>query len=140
MMRAIDRPIGAYKIQDLSNTSHLRWSSGRSGVGGFYNTTIPTVIAENKAMVFEFGGNGFFGYSSGGPTSAKQLMWWSTFETSSLPDTKDVDPRDIKHALIERHEHCKDPIVQDTVRNVDVESIYPTWTMPELPHLSLIHI
>ena len=108
--------------------------SGQSGVGGFYNTTIPPVIADNKAIVFEFGGNGFFGYSSGEPTSGKQLMWWSTFETSSLPDTRDVDPRDIKYALIDRHKHWKDPIVQDTIINAEVESIYPTWTMPELPH------
>lgn len=105
-------------------------TSGQSGVGGFHNTTIPSVIADNKAMVFEFGGNGFFGYSSGGPPSEKQLMWWSTFETSSLLDTKDIDPRDIKYALMERHKHWKDPIVQDTIRNADVESIYPTWIMP----------
>lgn len=85
-------------------------------------------------MVFEFGGNGFFGYSSGSPTSEKKLMWWSTFETCSLPDTTDVDPRDIKRALIERHKHWKDPIIQDTIINADVESIYPTWIMPELPN------
>lgn len=85
-------------------------------------------------MVFEFGGNGFFGYSSGGPATRRQLMWWSTFETASLPDSKDIDPRDIKYALLERHKHWKDPIVQDTIANADVESIYPTWIMPELPH------
>lgn len=85
-------------------------------------------------MVFEFGGNGFFGYSSGGPTSERRLMWWSTFETSSLPNTTDVDPRDIKYALLERHGHWKDPIIQEIVKNADVESIYPTWVMPDIPH------
>ncbi|KAF2632007.1 FAD/NAD(P)-binding domain-containing protein [Macroventuria anomochaeta] len=108
--------------------------SGQSGVGGFHNTTIPPIISNRKAMVFEFGGNGFFGYASGGPVSAKQLMWWSTFETSSLPDTRDVDPQAIKHALLERHKNWKDPVVVDIVKNADVESIYPTWIMPELPH------
>jgi len=85
-------------------------------------------------MVFTFGGNGFFGYSSGAPMSENQLMWWSTFETSALPDTKDVDPRTIKDALFERHKHWKDPVVQQIIRNAEIESIYPTWIMPELPH------
>ncbi|KAH6615107.1 hypothetical protein C7974DRAFT_417303 [Boeremia exigua] len=108
--------------------------SGQSGVGGFHNATIPSSIVDKKAMMFTFGGNGFFGYSSGAPVAKKQLMWWSTFETSSLPDTKDVDPRTIKDALFERHKHWNDPIIQDLIRNADVESIYPTWIMPELPH------
>lgn len=85
-------------------------------------------------MVFTFGGNGFFGYSSGAPVSENQLMWWSTFETSALPDTKDVDPRTIKDALFDRHKNWKDRTIQETIRNAEVESIYPTWIMPTLPH------
>lgn len=85
-------------------------------------------------MVFSFGGKGFFGYSSGGPPSSQQLMWWSTFETSGLPDTRNIDPRAIKSALLERHKHWNDPIIHDTIREVEIESIYPTWTLPELPH------
>ncbi|KAJ4991267.1 FAD binding domain-containing protein [Stagonosporopsis vannaccii] len=108
--------------------------SGQSGVGGFCKTTIPSIVTDHKAVVFTFGGNGFFGYSSGAPTSENQLMWWSTFETSALPDTKDVDPRTIKDALFERHKHWKDPVVQEIIRNAEVESIYPTWIMPELLH------
>lgn len=85
-------------------------------------------------MVFSFGGNGFFGYSSGGPPSTNQLMWWSTFETSKLPDAKAIDPATIKTALLERHKHWNDPIIQDIVSKADVESVYPTWTLPTLPH------
>ncbi|KAF1845102.1 FAD/NAD(P)-binding domain-containing protein [Cucurbitaria berberidis CBS 394.84] len=114
--------------------SMLMLFSGQSGVGGFLNAPIPPFIADNKAMVFAFGGNGFFGYSSGGPLAAKQLMWWSTFETDSLPDTKSIDPQAIKTALLERHKQWKDPIVQDIVQKANVESIYPTWTLPTLPH------
>jgi hypothetical protein len=64
-------------------------------------------------MVFEFGGNGFFGYSSGSPVSAQSLMWWSTFETSQLPDTKRIETAAVKAALLERHKNWKDPVVQD---------------------------
>ncbi|KAJ4371387.1 hypothetical protein N0V83_004604 [Neocucurbitaria cava] len=108
--------------------------SGQSGVGGFYAAPIPANVAGNKAMVFTFGGNGFFGYSSGGPPDSKQLMWWSTFETSSLPNTTCIDSQTIKSALFERHKHWKDPIVQEIVQKADVESIYPTWALPKLPH------
>jgi 2-polyprenyl-6-methoxyphenol hydroxylase-like FAD-dependent oxidoreductase len=61
-------------------------------------------------------------------------MWWSTFETSTLPDTKDVDPLVIQLALFDRHKHWKDPVVQHVIKNAEVESIYPTWTLPTLPH------
>lgn len=108
--------------------------SGLSGVGGFLNAPIPPFVTENKAMVFSFGGNSFFGYSSGGPPSSQQLMWWSTFETSSLPDTKNIDPQGIKAALLERHKSWKDPVIRTIVKNAEVQSIYPTWVLPELPH------
>lgn len=85
-------------------------------------------------MVFGFGGNGFFGYSSGGPPVSQQLMWWSTFETSQLPDNKAIDPAAIKAALLERHKHWKDPIIQDIVQSAEIQSIYPTWTLPTLPN------
>jgi len=108
--------------------------SGQSGVGGFLNQPIPDFVKDNKAMVFTFGGNGFFGYASGGPISAQSLMWWSTFETSSLPSSADLDPATIKTALLNRHKNWKDPIVQDIIQNAEVQSIYPTWVLPELPH------
>lgn len=85
-------------------------------------------------MVFSFGGNGFFGYSSGGPASSQQLMWWSTYETSSLPSSTPLDPLAIKAALLERHQHWRDPIIQDIIAKAEVTSIYPTWTLPTLPH------
>ncbi|KAH7350480.1 hypothetical protein BKA66DRAFT_446866 [Pyrenochaeta sp. MPI-SDFR-AT-0127] len=114
--------------------SELMLVSGQSGVGGFLTSAIPSFVTTNKAMVFGFGGNGFFGYSSGGPPATQQLMWWSTFETSNLPDTKVVDPAAIKVALLQRHKHWKDPIIQEIVQKAEVESIYPTWTLPTLPH------
>ena len=92
-------------MEVLHSRHRLTIHSGQSGVGGFLKTAIPPVIADNKAMVFEFGGNGFFGYCSGGPLSEKQLIWWSTFETSTLPDTKSVDPLVIQLALFDRHKH-----------------------------------
>ncbi|KAF3053139.1 hypothetical protein E8E11_010417 [Didymella keratinophila] len=59
-----DLVIGADGVKSLvrrdlfgDDESYRPTYSGQSGVGGFYNynTTIAAVIAENKAMVFEFG-------------------------------------------------------------------------------------
>ncbi|PVH94367.1 FAD/NAD(P)-binding domain-containing protein [Periconia macrospinosa] len=108
--------------------------TGLSGVGGFLDTPIPPSITNPPSMVFEFGGNGFFGYTPGSPPSAHRLMWWSTFETSQLPDTKSIDPVAVKAALLKRHKDWKDPILQDIINKADVESIYPTWVLDELPH------
>ena len=107
---------------------------GQSGVGGFLSQPLPEFVAKNKAMVFTFGSNGFFGYSSSGPISTQSLMWWSTYETSSLPYAQNLDVAKIKADLVKRHKHWKDPIVQSIVRDAEVQSIYPTWILPELPH------
>jgi 2-polyprenyl-6-methoxyphenol hydroxylase-like FAD-dependent oxidoreductase len=85
-------------------------------------------------MVFTFGSNGFFGYSSSAPASEQSLMWWSTFETDALPETKNIDIKDIKQQLVQRHKHWKDPVIQDIIARVEVQSIYPTWTLGELPY------
>jgi 2-polyprenyl-6-methoxyphenol hydroxylase-like FAD-dependent oxidoreductase len=85
-------------------------------------------------MVFNFGSNGFFGYSSSGPISTQSLMWWSTYETSSLPYAQNLDVAKIKADLVKRHKHWKDPIIQSIVQDAEVQSIYPTWILPELPH------
>ncbi|KAH8725065.1 hypothetical protein GQ44DRAFT_772467 [Phaeosphaeriaceae sp. PMI808] len=107
--------------------------TGLAGVGGFLDVPIPAFITSNKAMVFTFGGNGFFGYSSGGPPSSQQLMWWSTFETATLPDTTNIDAHAIKTALLKRHTNWRDPILQDIIQKAEVKSLHPTWTLPELP-------
>jgi 2-polyprenyl-6-methoxyphenol hydroxylase-like FAD-dependent oxidoreductase len=94
---------------------------------------LPSRVADNKAMVFTFGRNGFFGYASGAPATQNSLMWWSTFETDSLPSKVNVDVDDIKAKLKERHSHWADPVVQDIVSKAEVQSIYPTWVLPDLP-------
>lgn len=95
---------------------------------------IPQSILNPPAMVFTFGRNGFFGYSSGSPASAQSLMWWSTFETSLLSSTKNIDRAAIKTALQQRHQHWKDPVMQSIISKAEVESIYPTWVLEGLPH------
>ncbi|KAF1993507.1 FAD/NAD(P)-binding domain-containing protein [Amniculicola lignicola CBS 123094] len=108
--------------------------TGQSGVGGFLNDSIPDFVAKNKAMVFTFGGNGFFGYSSAAPVTSQCVMWWSTFETPTLQTSKNIDPVAIKAEMLERHKHWKDPILHDIVQKAEVQSIYPTWVLDELPH------
>lgn len=94
---------------------------------------LPANVVDNKAMVFTFGRNGFFGYASGSPASANNLMWWSTFETDSLPSTTNLDVGEIKARMQERHQNWSDPVIQDIVTRAEVESIYPTWVLPPLP-------
>jgi 2-polyprenyl-6-methoxyphenol hydroxylase-like FAD-dependent oxidoreductase len=97
-------------------------------------TPLPQRVVDNKAMVFTFGRNGFFGYAGGAPASDNSLMWWSTFETDSLPSRTNLDVDEIKAKLRERHGEWADPVVRDIVSKADIDSIYPTWVLPELPH------
>ncbi|KAK0613991.1 hypothetical protein B0T14DRAFT_569981 [Immersiella caudata] len=108
--------------------------TGASGIGGFVDTDLPARVLENKAMVFTFGGSGFFGYGSGGPPEAKSLMWWSTFETDDLPSRENLDREEIKADMRKRHANSADPVIRDIIAKAEVESIYPTWVLPDLPH------
>ncbi|KAL8314293.1 hypothetical protein RB593_008091 [Gaeumannomyces tritici] len=108
--------------------------TGASGVGGIMKTPLPSRVADNKAMVFTFGRDGFFGYASGSPAQANSLMWWSTFETDSLPSRTRLDLDEIKAQLRRRHGGWSDPVVRDIVSKAEVDTIYPTWVLSDLPH------
>ena len=51
------------------------WSSGLADVGGFIDKPLPEEVVKDKSMVFTFGRNGFFGYSSVGPAETNNMMW-----------------------------------------------------------------
>jgi 2-polyprenyl-6-methoxyphenol hydroxylase-like FAD-dependent oxidoreductase len=82
-------------------------------------------------MVFEFGRNGFFGYSAISPT---QAMWWSTCQADDVPNERRMNPEELKAQLIARHGSWKDPHVHSLVEKSNVDSIYPVWQTPQLPH------
>jgi len=106
-------------------------SRGLLGVGGFINTPPPPEIQQDKSMVFTFGANGFFGYSA---SADKEIMWWSTCEGEDIPEKTKIDPEDVRQQLKSRHGSWKDPNIQEILEKADVDSIYPTWTTPLLPH------
>lgn len=49
------------------------------------------------------------------------------------PDPKTVDRTAITEDLRKRHANWSDPVIQEIIRSVKVETMYPTWTTPELP-------
>jgi 2-polyprenyl-6-methoxyphenol hydroxylase-like FAD-dependent oxidoreductase len=79
-----------------------------------------------------FGANGFFGYGAYSPSDS-QMMWWSTYETADVPSNEAIDFEGIRHQLRDRHGSWKDPVIRRVINCVKVDSIYPTWTTPELP-------
>lgn len=85
-------------------------------------------------MVFTFGRNGFFGYGSVGPAETNNMMWWSTYQSATVPNRKILDAAAVKKQLQDRHRNWKDPVIQDIIKTVDFDSINPTWTTPPLPH------
>lgn len=100
-------------------------------------------------MSFVFGGNGFFGYfyANSSPSDPNResayhvseqgdtVAWWSTYELDECPkDPKAIDREDVARQLRERHAGWKDPVVQKIINmGVQIDSVYPTWTSPELP-------
>lgn len=106
-------------------------SRGLIGVGGFINAPPPPTVQQEKSMVFTFGANGFFGYSA---STDKETMWWSTCEGADIPEKTKIDPEDMRAQLKSRHGSWKDPIIHGILEKADVDSIYPTWTTPLLPH------
>ncbi|KAH7042187.1 hypothetical protein B0J12DRAFT_673929 [Macrophomina phaseolina] len=107
--------------------------TGLASVGGFFDASTPRSVADEKAMVFTFGGNGFFGYYSTSPPSANSLGWWWTFQTDSLPSSTALDVAEIKAQLQDRVGKWVDPIIRDIVSKAEISSIYPTWILPDFP-------
>lgn len=96
-------------------------------------------MTRDRAMVFTAGRTGFFGYSASAPappdpSQPGTVMWWSTYQTDDVPAKANLDVAAIKKQLQERHAGWKDPVIQDIIRDVDVEYVWPTWIVPELPH------
>lgn len=121
---------------------------GLTGVGGFHTVTESLRKHIPKGtMTITFGGNGFFGYmySSSAvtddhrdspshlPTPGDTITWWSTYGIDECPDPKAVDKAAINQDLRTRHAHWKDPVIQEIIASVEVETMWPTWTTPDLP-------
>ncbi|OAG12451.1 FAD/NAD(P)-binding domain-containing protein [Paraphaeosphaeria sporulosa] len=131
-----DLIIGADGVKSIVRSAlfpspeHQPIYTGLSGIGGFISMPLPIHTLNPPSMHFTFGRDGFFGYS---PVSTEpaSLMWWSTYET---PLERAVSPVEIKDLLGQRHRTWKDPVIQDVVAQAEVQSVYPTWALGDLPH------
>ncbi|KAL8738181.1 MAG: hypothetical protein Q9181_000994 [Wetmoreana brouardii] len=118
---------------------------GLTGVGGFISSSYLPEDEPRGRMTVTFGAHGFFGYgaSTVAPQSnhfaectapkGSEAVWWSTYETTDVPDTRHFDKDDILRQLKERHAGWHDLTIQKIVDEAVVDSIYPTWLTPELP-------
>lgn len=106
---------------------------GLLGVGGFVEMSVPEHIRRDKSMCFTFGPNGFFGYASHRPVEQNQMMWWSTYQDDALTTATTISRDQIREDLKKRHAEWKDPVIHEIINKVQVDSVYPTWSVPELP-------
>ncbi len=98
-------------------------------------------------MGIVFGANGFFGYgyNTSSPEGQSRNLphetcdpgdeanWWSTYYLDECPDWRSIDSEDAKRQLIARHSSWRNPVIQKIIKDVKIDSLYPTWTTPELP-------
>ncbi|KAF2170010.1 hypothetical protein M409DRAFT_19623 [Zasmidium cellare ATCC 36951] len=112
---------------------------GLIGTGGFVTSSLLQNVPDGQMNVVN-GGNGFFGYgycssSDVGPRKhGDTATWWSTHSLRDCPDDwRHIDLESVKSELQRRHSEWKDPVVQSIVRDVRVDSLYPTFTTPLLP-------
>lgn len=111
---------------------------GLTGVGGFVHSRKLEGVGDGEMNVV-FGGNGFFGYgySSSEATDYRkhgsEAAWWSTYSLAECPtDWRRIDRDDAKRQLVERHQGWSDHVVQRVLEDVEVDSVYPTFTTPDL--------
>ncbi|XRM47046.1 hypothetical protein ABZX51_010054 [Aspergillus tubingensis] len=127
---------------------------GLIGIGGFLPTSTITTIGgiEPGSLNLHFSGTGFFGYfystsSSTSPTRSSAyhvsepgdtLVWWTTYSTPTStstppPDGKNLDIDAVKSQLESRFSTWTDPLVLHIINSVEVQTMWPTFTTPELP-------
>ncbi|EER29647.1 FAD binding domain containing protein [Coccidioides posadasii C735 delta SOWgp] len=123
--------------------------AGLVGVGGVVQGEEFKSLVEPCTINFVFGRNGFFGYSfvqsltnpseyisstsQSKTTPSDTVMWWSTYEMESCPDPRAVDKEAILRDLHNRLDTWKDPIIQKILGTVNIQTIFPVNTTPELP-------
>ncbi|KAL8948984.1 MAG: hypothetical protein Q9222_004872 [Ikaeria aurantiellina] len=130
---------------DGKQDKHPAVFDGLVGVGGFIPSSDLSQQEPRGRMTVTFGGHGFFGYGACTTASqsnhfaqctapmGKEAVWWSTYETTDLPDTRNFDKEDILRQLKTRHAKWRDPVIQKIVDEAVIDSIYPNWIIPELP-------
>ncbi|KAL8712612.1 MAG: hypothetical protein Q9220_003143 [cf. Caloplaca sp. 1 TL-2023] len=130
---------------DGKQDEHPAVFDGLVGVGGFIPSSGLSQQEPRGRMTVTFGAHGFFGYGACTVASqsnhfaectapmGEEAVWWSTYETTDLPDTRKFDKEEILQQLKTRHANWKDPVIQKIVREAVIDSIYPTWITPELP-------
>ncbi|KAL2796315.1 hypothetical protein BJX66DRAFT_349833 [Aspergillus keveii] len=120
---------------------------GLVGVGGFISSDEVKDLVDDGSMNLVFGGNGFFGYffSTSAPYApnrdsvyhiskpGESLGWWSTYTVDECPDPKTLNMRAVAKQLQDRHANWKSPVIQKILASLEVRSMYPTWTSPQLP-------
>jgi 2-polyprenyl-6-methoxyphenol hydroxylase-like FAD-dependent oxidoreductase len=111
---------------------------GLTGVGGFVGSDKLEGVEDGEMNVV-FGANGFFeyGYSSSQATDPQKHgsegAWWSTYSLAECPpDWRKIDRDDAKRQLVKRHGSWKNTVVQRIIEKVEVNSVYPTFTTPDL--------
>jgi 2-polyprenyl-6-methoxyphenol hydroxylase-like FAD-dependent oxidoreductase len=125
----------------------MRRYRGLGGVGGFISTEEVKGLVEKGSMNLLFSGSGFFGYFYSSSAAyapdrdsaysvsepGESLGWWSTYSADECPDPKTLDMEAVASQLRERHGDWKDPVIRKIIGSLNVKSMYPTWTSPQLP-------
>ncbi|KAK2759326.1 hypothetical protein FQN54_002804 [Arachnomyces sp. PD_36] len=118
---------------------------GFTGVGGFIPSADLKSDIDPGTMTIVFGGNGFFGYvysnstgtlapySTSTASPGDTVTWWSTYYCKDCPDTKSIDREAVLRDLRKRHGNWRLPVIQKIINSVELETMWPVWTTPELP-------
>ncbi|KAI1351599.1 FAD/NAD(P)-binding domain-containing protein [Xylaria sp. FL0043] len=112
---------------------------GLVGCGGFVPSS-KLLGTPDGEMNVTLGANGFFGYGyTTGDTqdsskAGEVATWWSTYTLDECPDDwRNIDKEDVKKELQKRHLGWQNAVIQNIVKDVEVESLFPTFITPLLP-------
>ncbi|KAJ8122198.1 hypothetical protein ONZ43_g1547 [Nemania bipapillata] len=128
-----------FGAQDRDQYEFSPQYEGLVGVGGFVPSSKiqGTPDGEMNAVL---GANGFFGYgyTTGSPEDGSKAgdtaTWWSTYTLKKCPDDwRNIDKDDVKKQLQKRHLGWQNAAIQSIVRDVEINSLYPTFITPLLP-------
>ncbi|KAI1164133.1 FAD/NAD(P)-binding domain-containing protein [Nemania serpens] len=128
-----------FGTQDRDQYEFSPQYEGLVGVGGFVPSSKIQGTPDGEMNV-ALGANGFFGYgyTTGNPQDSSKAgdtaTWWSTYTLDKCPDDwRNIDKENVKRELQKRHLGWQNPVIQNIIRDVEVDSLYPTFIIPLLP-------
>jgi 2-polyprenyl-6-methoxyphenol hydroxylase-like FAD-dependent oxidoreductase len=108
---------------------------GHCAVGGILELeeSLSQSYLRDPSIVFIQGAAGVFGYCGLSQTVDQKILYFSFYDSDLPKRGEKPDPSEIKQALLARHRHWDDKILNKCLEQAEIDNVWPIFYLPDLP-------